>query len=119
MMNLAKGILTTLIDALEKAETEVSFFKEFKTVPSSYFDVTSKDGPQTIRSEIFHGHIVRDTNGRKVVVTETMINGEIHYFERSIFNTGTIDITDKIEEIIYSGSIENCWYKWYLYQQQH
>lgn len=118
IFNIISGILMIMSGKCEEVGDRASFFNEYKTVPSSYFDITSKEGPQTIKSEIFHGHVVRTVDNRKVVVTEMFDNGKIRYFERSLFNTGAIDITDKMEEIIYSGSIENCWYKWYLYQHQ-
>lgn len=115
---IMSGIFMVISYMCEEAGDKASFFKEYKSVPASYFDITSKDGAHTIRSQVFNGHVVRTSDNRKVVVTEMFDNGSIRYFERSMFNSGTVDITDKMEEIIYSGSVENCWYKWYLYQHQ-
>ena len=115
MMNLAKCILTTLIDALEKAGPEIKFFKTFRSVPSTYFGVTSIEGSHIVETTIENGHVVHDNYGRTVVVTERLVNGVVHYIERSLFNGGETDITDDVEEdeIMFSGSIEQCWYKWY------
>lgn len=116
---ILKGILTTIITTIEKTEAEVNFFKTFKSVPSSYFDDTSRNGSHSsIRSQIFHGHVGRTKCGHIVVVTEMLVDGNVHYIERSLFNGGTKDITDQVEKVIYSGSIENCWYRWYQLTQK-
>lgn len=118
IFDIMSGLLVVLSHVFEEAGDRSHFFNEYKSAPSSYFDITSKDGAITIKSDIFHGHVVRTTNNRKVVVTEILDNGEIRYIERSLFHSGTADITESVEEIIYSGSVENCWYKWYQYQQK-
>ena len=114
-----KRIFMGIIEALEN-DAEFRFFKNFNSVPSTYFGITSINGSETIRSTIFNGHVVRDNYGRIIVVTEQAVNGSIRYIERSLFNGGETDITDDIEDdFLFSGSIEQCWYRWYQLQEEN
>lgn len=113
-----KKIVMGIVETLEE-NAEFSFFKNFSSVPSTYFGTTVIDGAHKIKTTIFNGHVVRDNYGRVIVVTEQMIDGNIHYIERSLYNEGEIDITEDVEdEFLYSGSIERCWYKWYQLQEK-
>lgn len=114
-----KNAIANVMNAIEEANSKIEFFKKFGAVPSTYFGVTSIEGSHRVETTIFNAHVVRDNYGKILVVTERIIDGTIHYIGRSLFNEGEIDVTNDVEdEILYSGSIERCWYKWYQLQEK-
>ena len=113
----------TLLERAEVMETKSNlenlkdeYFGRFDNLPKSY-RVRTFD-PETneyFTSTITNAMVIKKKGNNRVYVATISYNneGEKQYILRSIFTASTKTISYKDVEVLYKGSVENCWLKWF------
>ena len=98
------------------------YFARFDNLPKSY-RVRTFD-PETneyFTSTITNALVIKKKGNNRVYVATISYNneGEKQYILRSIFTASTKTISYKDVEVLYKGSVENCWLKWFELEREN
>lgn len=109
-----KSVNTKLRDA---------WFTKFDTLPSSYNITTKISEHETVTKSTSVGVLLTDKEGETTIVATVNHepDGSIYYEGRNIFTSATKIIDPYKDEVtvIYTGSIENCWIRWYDFEKKN
>lgn len=119
--------LTEKADIIEEktvnAQLRNEWFSKFATLPSSYTITTKVGEHETVTSTTNVGVILTDAEGETTMVATVNhnVDGSIYYEGRNIFTSATKIIDPYKDEVtvIYTGSIENCWIRWYSFEKKN
>lgn len=119
--------LTEKADILEEkavnAKLRDAWFCKFDSLPSSYNITTKISEHETVTKSTSVGVLLTDAEGETTMVATVNhdVDGSIYYEGRNIFTSATKRIDpykDKVT-VIYTGSIENCWIRWYDFEKKN
>lgn len=119
--------LTEKADIIEEkavnAKLRDAWFSKFDTLPSSYNITTKVSEHETITTMTHVGVLLTDAEGETTMVATVNhdVDGSIYYEGRNIFTSATKIIDPYKDEVtvIYTGSIENCWIRWYDFEKKN
>lgn len=113
----------TLLERAEVMETKSNlenlkdeYFGRFDNLPTSYrVRVFDSETEEYFTSTITNAMVIKKKGNNRVYVATISYNneGEKQYILRSIFTASTKTISYKDVEVLYKGSVENCWLKWF------
>lgn len=130
IMNAMVSVVTTIgADAVEaiikKSETNElrnEWFARFKSLPSAYNVRSFSSETEEVESLIESAVIIKKKGSNKHYVATISYDrdGSRIYQLRSIFTPSTkiVKNSDGVE-IIYKGSVENCWLKWFDLEREN
>lgn len=119
----------TLLERAEVMETKSNlenlkdeYFGRFDNLPTSYrVRVFDSETEEYFTSTITNAMVIKKKGNNRVYVATISYNneGEKQYILRSIFTPLTKTISYKDVEVLYKGSVENCWLKWFELEREN
>lgn len=119
----------TLLERAEVMETKSNlenlkneWFSRFDNLPTSYrVRVFDSETEEYFTSTITNAMVIKKKGNNRVYVATISYNneGEKQYILRSIFTPLTKTISYKDVEVLYKGSVENCWLKWFELEREN
>ena len=119
----------TLLERAEVMETKSNlenlkneYFGRFDNLPTSYrVRVFDSETEEYFTSTITNAMVIKKKGNNRVYVATISYNneGEKQYILRSIFTASTKTISYKDVEVLYKGSVENCWLKWFELEREN
>ena len=105
-------------DAIEsksrQAQLRNEWFSRFKSIPATY-RVTTYRGATKVEFETDSAVLICDREGGEVNVTSPFVdeNGNKMFLVRDIYGVDEYAIPREEVILLYKGSVENCWLRWY------
>ena len=119
----------TLLERAEVMETKSNlenlkdeYFGRFDNLPTLYrVRVFDSETEEYFTSTISNAMVIKKKGNNRVYVATISYNneGEKQYILRSIFTPLTKTISYKDVEVLYKGSVENCWLKWFELEREN
>lgn len=105
-------------DAIEsksrQAQLRNEWFSRFKSIPATY-RVTTYRGATKVEFETDSAVLICDREGGEVNVASPFVdeNGNKMFLVRDIYGVDEYAIPREEVILLYKGSVENCWLRWY------
>ena len=105
-------------DAIEsksrQAQLRNEWFSRFKSLPATY-RVTTYRGATKVEFETDSAVLICDREGGEVNVASPFVdeNGNKMFLVRDIYGVDEYAIPREEVILLYKGSVENCWLRWY------
>ena len=105
-------------DAIEsksrQAQLRNEWFSRFKSIPATY-RVTTYRGATKVEFETDSAVLICDREGGEVNVASPFVdeNGNKMFLVRDIYGVDEYAIPRDEVILLYKGSVENCWLRWY------
>ena len=117
--------LTDQADIIEEesrnAQLQHEWFSRFKALPSTYNTTTRISEHEKVTTPTSVGVLLTDKEGENtwVATVNHDVDGTLFYELRNLFTTATKRINPDEVTVIYTGSIENCWLRWYSFEKKN
>ena len=111
-------------DAIEsksrQAQLRNEWFSRFKSIPATY-QVTTYRGATKVEFETDSAVLITEKDGTNIYVATPFINeeGTKMYLIHDLYRIDEYPVPRENVIILYRGSIENCWLKWYTFEKEN
>ena len=121
-------LIETLTDQAEvleektrEAQLQQEWFSRFKSLPASYRIKTYRSKSNWVEYEAENGVLIYGNDGGDVRVAIPFIdeNGNKKFLVKNIFGDEEEEIEREEATVLYKGSIENCWLRWYTFEKKN
>ena len=92
------------------------WFSRFKSLPASYHVTTYRSSTYKVEFETDNAVLVAEKDGGGVYVATPFVDesGTKMYMVRDIYGVDEYAIPREEVTLLYKGSVENCWLRWYI-----
>lgn len=127
LKNIADVITTELVERVEESvdsyeakarhsQIRKEWFSRFHSLPALYHVTTYRSSTYKVEFETDNAVLVAEKDGGGVYVATPFVDesGTKMYMVRDIYGVDEYAIPREEVTILYKGSVENCWLRWYI-----
>lgn len=125
---IGEDLIETLEDRAELIEEKTrevqltkEWFARFKSLPASYRIKTYRSKSNCVEYDAVNGVLICSNEGGNVRVAIPFCNedGKKMFLVKDIFGAEEEEIEREDVTVLYKGSIENCWLRWYTFEKKN
>lgn len=104
-----------------EAQLKEDWFSRFKSLPASYRVKTYRNKNNYVEYEADNGVLICEMEGSdvRVAVPFCTEDGTKMFLVKDIFGAEESEIPREDVTVLYKGSIENCWLRWYTFEKKN
>lgn len=128
LTSIGSDVIETLTDQAavieeksRNAQLRQEWFSRFHSLPVEYRVTTQVSDTEKVSVNVTEGVLLMDNESEKtwVATVNHEIDGSLFYELRNIFTTATKRIDPEKVTVLYTGSVENCWLRWYAFEKKN